>query len=360
MRYYLSSIVSYLIVFMSGCSTMAGPDLVSLNSSEILSRIFISSEFVMMQVGDTHTLSLEAKRMNNTIAPVDLEKVVWFSQDTSQLEVDKYGRLKAKVANSLPIRVIVSYRENMNTVKDTVQVYITSGRIEGSKIKLVVIDSNRVGAFPANFDLIYPRVRVDIYDESNNLMVKGASVPINTPAPVTSMFKPTGGKDKEPIYSIMNDRSVIGRFWITSFVNLYGRSVSDSVEFVGVYPITTGDLEFNIIMEDENGFIIPKIQDTAGRFPRIQPCGVFKIMNWTSGPVDVVFSDSTSVGTCEELSSNVFAEKVTGRNILNLPSYGVAIRRVRTTGIIDYYLRDAITKERLPVSGRYESVELPE
>lgn len=360
MKCTYSNILSCLIIFTISCSPMAGPDLVSISPSATISKIVLSSNFVMMQIGDTHTLSAEIKTVDQTTLTVDLDKATWLSEDTSKLEVDRSGRLKAKATNSLPTRVIVSYRENLNTVIDTVQVYITPDRIDGSSAKLIVIDSNRVGAYPSNFHLIYPRVRVDILDGSDNLMVKGAQIPIQTPAPVTNKFNPTGGKDKEPVYSIMNDRGVLGRFWVMISVNLYGEQVSDSVQFTGLYPITTGEFEFNLIMEDVNGFVIPRILDTATRFPRIQPCGVFKIMNFTSKPIDVVFSDSTSIGTCEELSSNVFAEKVMGGNILNLSRFGTAIRRIRTTGVVDYYLRDAVTKERLPVSGRYESVELPD
>lgn len=337
---------------------MEGPGLVSLRPEETVSQIMLNSDFVMMQLGDTLSLSVKVTAIDRSELPVDLEKIVWVSQDSSQVEVSRYGQLKAKVASNLPVRVIVSYKENLNTVLDTVQVYVTQNRLVGSNIKLIVLDSNRVGGAPSFVMLGHPRLRVDIFDNSENLVVKGASIPISTPAQVTSLFNPTGGDDNEPVYNIMNDAVKKGSFWVKSSVNLYGVPVVDSAKFIGLYPVTIGTFLFgNFIGEDGDGSIVPRIQDTTKLAPQIQPCGVFAITNSTTKPFDVVFSDSLSIGTCNELDSNLFGVKVVGGNILGLAPSMRGIRRVRTVGTVDYYLRDAVTKERLPVSGRYESVE---
>lgn len=340
------------------CTTLEGPEILSLGQSDVVAKVAINADFVMVKKGDTVQLNFLAVAVNDSIVQVNPDSVRWLSQEPNQVEINQAGRLIGKITNNVPIRVILSYKHNLNTVSDSVLVYVTNEKYEDATIKLVQIDSNIVGV-NASFvtGISVPRIRVDVYKD-DMLVVKGAQIPVSAKNPVQVQFDPVGGPDREPVYLISNDYGYIGQFWVKSSLNLYGSIVSDSVSFIGQYPAFFGGFGL-AVTTDVNGMIIPKNLSPLELEPQMQPCGVFAILNFTSKTLDVVFSDSAeSVGSCDDLPAVLPGVSAFGGNILDIPPFGRGNRRVNKSGIVSYYVRDAITKERLPFSGRYEVITI--
>ncbi len=341
------------------CSTLEGPPMESVGRADVVAKVSINSQFVIVKKDDTVQVQFSAIAVNDSLVVIKRDSVRWLSQDPLQVEVTSDGKIIGKAANNIPIRVILFYKHNVNTVSDTIAVYVTNTKYENAKIKIVQIDSNIVGSFPELVGLKYPRVRIDIYKD-DIMVVKGAQIPAAVDRPSIKLeYSVNGGPDGEAVYIVTNGYGYVGPFWIVSSLNLYGNLVSDSVLFFGQYPVTNPGPLFRFVSTDEYGTIIPYSLDPLALEPQLQPCGVFSIFNFTAHPIDIIFSDSAEdAGECDPLPLTFAGVHAMGGNVLNIPQFGRVNRRTKYLGIISYYARDAVTKERFPVSGRYESISV--
>ncbi len=348
--------VLFFAISLLACSTLEGPDTFELKQSDVAVKINVNSDFVVISKDDTLQLQISVIAANGSSIEINPDSTFWISQDPSQVEVDQLGRIVGKVANNIPVRIIVAYKHNFNTVIDTVFTYVTNEKYEDASIKVVQIDSNLVGAFPFFAGVNNPRIRVDIYKDGVPI-VKGTQIPVDIGMMhVSAQFNNSGGPDGEPVYFVANEYGYIGKFWIRSNGNLYGNDVSDSLLFFGQYPAGNAAL-WHWVTADVNGIIIPYSLNPLDLSPQLQPCGAFIVYNYTTRPFDVVFSDSAESGTVCGNPPNAFAGiSVLDGNILGVPAGGGGKRRVNRVGLVHYYLRDAVTKETLPYSGRYESI----
>lgn len=362
-RYFLlPSIITTILLCFSACVDIQGPQVQPISEGDILSGLSVGFEAVMMVKGDTVPLTLTATAMDGSAIEIDPTKIKWKTVDPGQVSIDTLGRLIGKTTTALPVNVTASYTHNIVTKIDTVSVYVTESRLNASSIRLVVLDSNRVGA-RAIFG--YPRVRIDLYNDGS-LIQRGSSVPVQLPLQVKARFVENGGPNGEPVYEIDNDLSYLGKFWIKSSVNLFGTKVADSVEFEGLYPaafkiIPTGGLSCKEFCAWSRGFS-EKIL--------VQPCALIVIENFVvlGGSLDILFSDSSNLGgECKPIEEDALKEglkrfgttlpvgqSIIRGNILGMRPYTAGVRRTRTFGEVYIGARSTETKNVYPFEVRYQ------
>lgn len=357
----VSLFAGLLVVFLlSACIDIEGPVSKPLAPDEILASVKINRSAVMMQIEDTLDLDIVATALNNTTISVDPANLRWTSREPSQVAVDSLGRIVGLAETEVAVEIIASYTHERTTKADTIPIVVTATRLEATGIKLVAVDSNKVGVD----GLLQPRVRVDLY-QGETLIMKGVQVPLRAPKPVVLTFSLFGGPEEEPVYSVDN-RGFVGKFWINASTDLYGVAVADSLEFTGIYSAGAAGLW---IMTDENGNFLPNEMSIDQPPPIAQPCALVILMMFTERNLDIVFSDSTAPSDgCGPIPQNALdiisfvplGLNMVGGNLLNTPPYSVVVRRSNTRGVVSFYARDAVTKERLPIFRRFEMADPPQ
>lgn len=342
---------SLLIVLGTACVDIEGPSREALGPSDILAQIKIKSEAIMIAKGDSHKIDFDIIAMNEDAIPYDASKIKWTTLEAQTVTVTNDGVIYGREVSMSPIKIIVHYEHKYVTRLDTVSVYVTDGKIDANEIRLISLDSNRIGGNP--IDGGRPRLRVDLY-KNGVLVKKGSLIPLQPDPPVTTTVDGTGGPDSEPVYRVNNDNLLIGKFWIRASLNMYGNVVSDSVSFTGLYGILVSPIIVIGNISENNPGPIPLL-DTIPLRP-YQLCSYQFIVNMSTSAVDVVFSDSTEsdsgcdpapVGISGALGFPGYGEFV-GGNVLNIPSGTVAIRRSRTNGVVSYTVRNSQSKVTIP------------
>lgn len=341
---------SLFIATVSGCVDVQGPEMLPLLPDDVLAEIDIRSSGIMIAQGDSHKIQFDLIAMNEGVIPYDASRIKWLSQEPLIVSVNEDGVLYGAGLSDDPIEVTVSYEHKYVTKFDTVRVYVTNGRIDANEIRLIAIDSTRVGGIGMFGN---PRVRVDLY-KNGSLVRRGALIPISVEEPVEAIADGLGGPNGEPVYRITNARYLIGQFWVRSSLNLYGNEVNDSLSFTGL----------------NNDFIVPALGVWTVASPApvtvldtmplnlYQLCAIQMIMNLTSDAVDIVYSDSTAPSTGCDMVSDAKLDSLNmpyprhgqfvGGNVLNLPPFAMAFRKSNTSGIVSYRVRKSSTKEYLP------------
>lgn len=358
-----------LFLLIPACVDVEGPAPIALSPGDILAEVRFPTRAVMMEMDDSLTLLPQVVAMNGTSLVVEPRQIIWKSEDSIRVYVDTLGKLTARIADDIPVKIIASYWRFGITKADTIPVYVTPTRIDATEIRLLPIDSSRVGS---GIGFGKPRVRADLYKDGE-VVVSGASIPMTVPLPVVLIYSREGGPDKEPVYLVNNDKGYLGEFWVKASVNLYGTEVVDSVLFNGIFP--AGNLGITILPGNDGG--ITAIEMAPDAIVRsFQPCGWVSVIVSIADPIDVVFSDSAADGdVCAPIPEEVLIQgagfpvkrSIVGGNMLNIghdSSVGFLpftqfLRRSNTVGSITYYVRHAVTKKRLPVSGRFNQA-IPE
>lgn len=359
MKIHFDRTIKYLMVFaVCACSDIKAPDPIRLASSETLYKLRFSTKAVRMVTGDTITLRAVATFADSSQTIIDPARVNWRSLDVTRVRIEESGKITAGAASASPTDIIATYTYNGVTKADTIPIYVTATRIDADEIKIVMLDSAKVGALAFNPT---PRIRIDLY-KNEVVSQTGVQLPLTVPGGLRVTPVVVSGSPGIFNYAVFNDKSILGSFFIHASFNLYGNEVRDSVEFTGVYP---AGVLFNTISRNAEGDITAGTEIKPGDPIRyLQPCAAVKIFVLSSTkPIDIVFSDSLPLGdeTCAPLSDQevhssgpVAVNQISG-NVLNVPLGGlrVVVRRSATIGEVSYYVRDAVTKERLKVSGKY-------
>lgn len=349
--------IACLVVLLGiACVDIQGPEREALSPSEIFSQVKINSSAIMIAKGDSHSIAVGVYAMSGSSIPIDPDSIQWSSSDAQTVRVSSTGTIYGLKVSSSPVQVIVSYKHKYVTKSDTANVYVTDSVIDANAIRLVSLDSNRVGFLGA----LLPRVRVDLYKGTERVEYGALAIPVQVDQPASELMDITGGPDNDPVYLITNFRSLIGKFWVRASLNLYGNEVSDSIPFTGLYPGARGVLVSALPAEQVAS---TTILDTLP-LNLYQPCSVITITNQSADTIDVVFSDSTASSVhCAGAPSLLifpfpYLGSFIGGNILSLPPSYVAQRQSATRGIIVYRIRKSSTKEFLPYfTGHYKQLE---
>jgi hypothetical protein len=346
---------------LAACVDIQGPAMEQLPPSDILAEVRIRSNAIMIEEGDSLQVEFDLIAMNNDRIPLDPNNIKWESRESQIVSVSPTGMIYGRSVSSAPVFVIVEYVHKYVTKRDTVSVYVTDGRIDANGIKLVALDSNRIGGIGFNGA---PRVRIDLYKDGT-LVQKGALIPIQIDPPAKATADAMGGPDNEPVYRITNQDLLIGKFWIRSSLNLYGNEVNDSILFTGLYSDFVLPAITALTVAPNSGLPVPLL-DTVP-INTYQVCAINLILNLSMETVDVIFSDSTASPTgcapgdpaiLSAIGLPAYGDFI-GGNVLSLPPFMGAIRRSNTTGVIVFRIRKSSTKEELPwFAGHFEQKDV--
>lgn len=334
---------SLLVLALNACSGFDGPEMADIGPHEILAEVRLRSKAIMIAKGDSLKIGFNLVAMDGSEITYDPTKIQWTSSQGVTVSVSSSGVILARQVSATPIKVMVKYVHNYVTRADTVDVFVTDGQFDVDELRLVSLDSNRVGG--SGYGI--PRVRVDLY--RNGVLTKVEStIPIAVDPPIKATLNKQGGPDKEPVYMIDNSKIMVGTFWIRASLNLYGNEVNDSLKFTGLYSSLSGGTVYSDHPEQ-----IPVLDTTnVGLY---QLCTIHLLMNFSNETVDWLYSDSLASETgCSPDLKNTFASfglwhgEFIGGNVLNVPPGGIAVRRSNTSGIIVATVRNSITKAVLP------------
>lgn len=342
------------LALTTGCMDTRGPEMQPLKPQDVLAEVRIRSNAIMIAKGDSHKIAFDLIAMDGSAIPIDTDRVRWASGEQRMVSVRPDGVIEGLGITDLeaPVLVALEYEHKYVTKHDTVSVHVTEGRIDADAIRLISLDSNRIGSIPFPVGAI-PRIRVDLFKD-DILVTKGASIPIQVDEPAVATLNLSGGPQGEPVYFIENPKNLIGKFWIRSSLNLYGNEVNDSLSFTGLYQsLIVPFAGVEAVADDFNGPI--PLLDTIP-LNHFQTCGVLVIMNVSPNTIDVVFSDSTaSSDGCESRAVGFypslglpFQHEIIGGNVLNLAPFSAVIRRSNTIGVISYTVRNSLTKQTIP------------
>lgn len=367
---YRSIIFCVLGLPLTGCMDIQGPKTPDIASSDVLSNVSLGSTSVMIAKGDSLQLRALAMAMDSSIIEMSGNKFSWKSVDPSLVHIDSVGKIIGRTTTVVPVDIIVSLTYGPVTKADTVSVHVTETKINATSIKIELLDSNRVGAFPL---LGYPRVSLDLYD-GDVLIEKGVKLPVEVASPLQANPVLNEGPEGKYIYEINNDKGYIGRFWVKSSVNFYGNIIADSLEFWGLYPAAIKSIP--VLLNFATGTTNPHASGFIDSRVNVQPCAfIIVTMAHFGGPIDAVFSDSSaSDNECQAIESadlnkdllnrvnslGSVSQIKTGSNLTGLSAITLGLRRSSTKGKIDVYIRNSATKERYPVEVRYHQIDIGE
>lgn len=353
-----------VILGISGCTDIKGPTVPTIDDSDAFASLSFTTKVAYIQKGDTLPLRLIATAADGSSIPVNINSVSWSSSDSSLVHVDSLGRIVARGVTLLPVDIVAVYRHSFTTRTDTVQVYVTFDEFQAATVRMIAIDSARVGT-GALYTGTFPRLKVELRDGNGDLLNIG-KLPLSKPGSISTTYNQTAGPSGEPVYLINSSGRVFGKFWIKASFNFYGVEVRDSVEFTGTHRY---GLPLHKVVESSDGVFSFDGPDGAGRLS-IQPCGVISFALEIFRAVDIVFSDSaSSSGGCEPLSEaglgtviyygDIYKGDFIGGNLLNIqPGLSWYFRRSNSKGELNWYVRDATTKEPIPIGGRFQVIDV--
>lgn len=350
-----------LFCAVNACIDIEGPVPEAIDPGDAFAHFSFTSNALYIKQSTTLPLSLNAYATDGSPITMNPQRIRWYSQDSVRIYVDSLGRVTADSIIPHPVTVTAEYSHSTTTRRAEILVFVTANQTPAQTLKMIALDSTRVGGGGPEASL--PRIRLDLYD-GDNLILAGADLPVDVPKPYVARYVRDGGPNKEPVYTIANGGSGVNKFWVTSSVNLYGTEVRDSLEFTGLYPFKVAEVVFS---ETVTGDIVA---DNVGvdLDYRQQPCAIVRMWNLTSKPLDLLFSDSAATAMeCDPLPDSVlkyysiagvpFSASV-GNNLLAVPPFSISIRRSKTIGQISWRLRDPDTNELSPFTGTFHSIHV--
>lgn len=332
-----------------GCSSFEGPPLENVGASDVLAEVKLSAGAAYVAKGDSLEIGFDLIAADGSIIPYDSTSAKWTTSFAAAVPVTNMGVVFGYTITESPVRVTLQYKHNYITKSDTIDVYVTELKQAANQLKLVSLDSNRVGG--AVFGT--PRIRVDLYKDGV-MLTEGSVLPVFAESPTEAVINLTGGPNNKPIYNIRNPKNQIGTFWIHSSVNLYGNIVKDSLKFTGLYSDIAGTGTLMSFLPDNPP---PAVNLDVIPLKLGQLCTIHLLINFsTNDTIDWVFSDSTAsdTGCLPDLSDfgsrlgRPSLPEVIGKNALSVPPLHAVVRRSRTEGVIVGMARISRTKQPLP------------
>lgn len=336
-----------LTVATIACVDIEGPERPLVDPVDVLAGIEISTRSVMMQVGDTLPVHVIATSMEGTQIPIaDPLSVTWISADPLRVFVDSTGNILALGTTSQAANIIAKWTYNGITATDTIPVLVTVNRLDVDDIRLISLDSTNVG--PVHSLGHYPHLRIDAYKDGS-VVLTGATLLLTSDANV-EIRRINPPAPAFPRYEIQNPNWVITKFYVRARGNVYGTEVADSIEFQGLY--RAGYVGYAMENPETGEFAVGDL-GTSGR--NIQRCAdvVLYTISADLRPIEIVFSDSAEVSDCDPAVDDdaPFNGQFMGGNMhitydepFMIYTYN---RKSSALGKVTYFIRDAVTKERL-------------
>lgn len=292
----LSSLsLASIVLFGTACADIQGPGQEEIPAEQVLSFVTASTPSIVMQLGDSLQLGLSATSIVETEIPIlNPEEITWSSADPEQVEVDSTGMVRARRLTVSNVNVIASWQHNTITKSDTVPVIVTADRYDITSIRLVVVDSNKVGGGPLIG--VPPRVRIDGMVGSD-VAFEGIYMHVSVPKQINIAFGRSLGDAGEDVFLIDNPNYWTGKFNVVAAGTVYGVPVADSVEWTALHVfVFQTSLGENLETGDVSDFYYSDDLGPLSIFQ--QACGLYVIMNLSSQPVDIIWDDSTAASDC--------------------------------------------------------------
>lgn len=363
------TLITSSLLGVLGCSDLQAPKPKQYDEASVLTRVVLNTEAVIMKVGDSIQLAASLYSINGAhLLDIGSAKIEWISSSPLDATVDTAGLIKARRTVTAPVRIIAKLQYNGVTKADTVPLYVTANSYTASEVKIVAIDSNKMG--PITF--VPPRVRVDVYNGSE-LVIKGARIQIESSIPgIAVNYAGAGGVLGDAIFSVLNTPAYLGKFYLRVKGNLYGNEVADSIEFTGLYPDQQG---LSITYDEQTqSYNVSNNSSERGLVYKMQPCGYLGIaVRFNPEPIDILFSDSSSMPVPCEPNVGVYLAHFypdpsaiipqLGGNIYNVPpqlggSQFLVQRRSGNLGIITARVRLSGSKQFVGDSVSYDLREV--
>lgn len=361
-RRYIPWLRAALTLCLISCVEFNGPKEDMVDPAQILSEAKWAAEAVMMQEGSVLELPVYAISMLGTEMDLaNADRIIWLSSGPSFVEVDSSGHIVAHRAGQNPVYITVSVTVGDVVKSHRIPVYVTENMLDAREVKLVSLDSTRIGGYALGEN----KIRIDLYRDGLAI-VEGVRLPLIYPSGIISQVASSGTRY---VYGLRNNGHYIGDFYIFVDANVYGHSMRDSIKYTGLYPFRSIDVT-SLGFTFQLTFIPPdivtiyydssriRVSEPAEVMRVVQPCAIIAFQGESGArapdtPVDIVFDDSLSSVECAPLGLTEY-EDVRGGNIINwIPGSKAIARRSSTLGVVNWYVRDAVTKEHLDISGSY-------
>jgi hypothetical protein len=326
-----SSHVSIILLALAFSACVDLPDSPTTYASvhEIVNKITVSPDAVLMAVGDSIPMTVTAQNVLGEALPMDSTPVVWSSADTMRVAVDGKGMLHALHADSGNdlAYVIASWTHSGVTRYDTVAVSVSQTRQPIAGIRIALTDSARVAI---NTGVWMSVVAVDATGTTIGMPHIPLVVSNAMPSSSAIIFylgqlgALIGGGTNEVL-----NQSAIGDFWLYARGTVYGVPMQDSLKLTGLYPAAR-TIPF---VQDSASLTITSVYSNQEVF--VQPCGTISFANQTTTPLDVVFDDPSHATGCA-------AGDPTG-DIIGLAAGVTLSRKFRDPGTITWKVRNAAT-----------------
>lgn len=352
---------AFMSLGLMSCVEFNGPKEDMIDPAQILAEVRWSAEAVIMQEGSMLELSVHAISMLGS--EMDLgsaERITWLSSGPSFVDVDSNGNIHARQSGPNPVNVTVSVTVGDVVKSHRIPVYVTEHTLNITEVKIVSLDSTRIGGRALGDN----RIRIDLYRDGASVL-EGVRLPLRHPSAIVSQV---ASFDVNYVYSIRNNEHYIGDFYIVADANIYGRNMRDSIKYTGLYPFRSLDVTSlgftnqvifippaSVTVEYDSSRIRASVSEVTSV---VQPCAIIAFQGKSGAlapdtPVDIVFDDSLSSVECDPLGLTEY-EDVRSGNIINwIPGSKAMARRSSTIGAVNWYVRDAVTKEPLDISGAY-------
>ncbi len=378
--------LALLMNILSGCSDIESPTVDSVLPKDILHEVRVSTSSVRMKLGDSLKLDPLMFAVDGTQLDVaNIDQITWSSSNSENVTVDSSGLIIGWKVSASPINITVSVKYNLVTKTHRIPVYVTSEQLDITSIKLVALDSQKITSrtFPGVNSLRrYPRVRIDLYQE-DSIVQSGLNLPLTVPPGVTLQYIPA-----ERVFYVFRTDGVTGKFNIKLSGNMYGNEVGDSLEFISLYSAYSRHSQVGYkatFFEDVNSpFGLGISIDSSAWYDAIdrsisyimQPCAIiiFDVYGrelfdfvpllynqmFSYPKIDIVFDDSANVSDCNSSNPDMstYEPEVIGGNVYGWSPFKKVIRKSSTIGEVNWYMRDAETKEPIGISGKYIAREL--
>ncbi len=322
---------------MLGCVDASAPPVPITPTEEVVSRLFVTPDALVMAVGDSLRPAVSARNLlDEPLSMADGAAVVWTSSDNGIVSVDANGWIHAHQATpGTSASLTASWMYKNVTVTRTININITDGRINITSLHLVPEDSTRTSTSEIYEDAYMTFADVIGVTEDGDSI--GLSIQPTTtdsvggpiPQPLAFQFY-WGG----PIGQYLLRSHYIGPYWIHVKATVYGVPLQDSVRYTGLYAHMTAIQ----ISQDANTGVIssPAINQTA----MVQPCASVRFSNPAGTPFGIEFDDPGKTGVCKP-------GDVTG-NIASIGLFEEVARVFPAEGTVKWTMRNLVTGQLMP------------
>ncbi len=291
----ITSFVSIFVIgILSGCADPSGPVPPNLPPSETFTSIRIDVGSAVVAVGDSLDLKATAYTLTGDTLVIPPNELKWGVSDASMLRTDQSGRVHMlKVSGGNIVYPWVRWTTNGTTRVDSAYVVITQDRDPITSIQIRPQgDSARTAMPEFGFCCGVSVIAKSATGDSLGLIRVPLEVVGIKPAQVLNTYLGPVGVTIGYGQYIIGVR-LPGPFWLKAKALVYGMLLQDSIQMMGLYPLST---RVTISLDATTSEITSL---SNGHTQTVQKCGTVEFRNdGISQPLEVIFDDPSKVSGC--------------------------------------------------------------